>query len=97
MGPCPPNCYHKDIIQATGFSFGGILRAKSKEDFCRLKITLDVRDPLRRSIFIKLDNDFKVWLPFKYEKLPSFYFGCGRMSHSLQGCAMVEKSVQELP
>ncbi|MBA0773021.1 hypothetical protein Gotri_008324, partial [Gossypium trilobum] len=35
-------------------------------------------------------NGNKVWIPFKYEKLPTFYFGCGRLGHGLQECTAIK-------
>ncbi|KAK5802422.1 hypothetical protein PVK06_030013 [Gossypium arboreum] len=45
--------------------------------------------PLRRGIFVLSDNSVKSWISFKYEKLPIFCFGCGRIRHSLNDCLML--------
>lgn len=84
-------------MHAIGSSFGGILGAKSKGDFCRIRVMLDVREPLGRGIFIKTDNDCKSWILFKYEKLPSFCFGCERIGHGVQSCSVVGKAIKDLP
>lgn len=39
----------------------------------------------------------KTWIPFKYENLPIFCFGCGRMRHGLKECDTIPAKVQELP
>lgn len=71
-------------MHAVGSNFGGVIRSESKGEFCRLKVRLDVRRPLQRGVFISTKNLEKVWLPFKYENLPVFYFGCGRMGHGVK-------------
>ncbi|MBA0876140.1 hypothetical protein Goshw_026519, partial [Gossypium schwendimanii] len=45
--------------------------------------------PVRRGIFVSIDNVNKVWVPFKYENLPMFCFGCGRMGHGLKNCTQI--------
>ncbi|MBA0862400.1 hypothetical protein Goshw_007960, partial [Gossypium schwendimanii] len=46
--------------------------------------------PLRRGIFVSIGNENRVWIPFKYEKLPTFCFGCGRLGHGLQECTAIK-------
>ncbi|MBA0736548.1 hypothetical protein Gogos_010090 [Gossypium gossypioides] len=53
---------------------------------CRLRIKLNVQKPLRRGIFVSIGNWNRFWIHFKYEKLPTFCFGCGRLGHGLQEC-----------
>ncbi|MBA0679210.1 hypothetical protein Goari_010997 [Gossypium aridum] len=79
----------KDLLHAIGATFGGVLRYEINEDFCQLRINLDVQRPLRRGIFVSTDDVNKVWVPFKYENLPMFCFGCGRMGHGLSNCTQI--------
>ncbi|MBA0878137.1 hypothetical protein Goshw_017310 [Gossypium schwendimanii] len=37
-----------------------------------------------------MGNGNRVWIPFKYEKLPTFCFGCGRLGHALQECTVIK-------
>ncbi|MBA0813634.1 hypothetical protein Gohar_027466 [Gossypium harknessii] len=71
----------KDLLHAIGATFGGVLRSEINENSCRLRVNLDVQRPLRRGIFVSTNAVSKVWVPFKYENLPMFYFGCGRLGH----------------
>ncbi|MBA0685278.1 hypothetical protein Goari_012949, partial [Gossypium aridum] len=84
--PCLPEFDKKDLLYAIGVTFGGIIRYEINGDFCRHRIQLDVQKPLRRGIFVLIDNQRKSWISFKYEKLLTFYFGCGRMRHGLKEC-----------
>ncbi|MBA0551280.1 hypothetical protein Golob_022173, partial [Gossypium lobatum] len=45
----------KDLLHAIGGTFGGVLRSEISEEFCRLRINLDVQKPLRRGIFAVTD------------------------------------------
>jgi hypothetical protein len=53
--------------------------------FLRLKASIDPRKPLKRGTVIKSqDRNLKVY--FKYERLPTFCFVCGRIGHQLKEC-----------
>ncbi|MFQ6650879.1 hypothetical protein Gotur_022287, partial [Gossypium turneri] len=41
----------------------------------------------RKCIFVSMDNRNKWWISFKYEKLPIFCFGCGRVGYGLLDCS----------
>ncbi|MBA0759980.1 hypothetical protein Gotri_022782 [Gossypium trilobum] len=86
IGPCLPEFDKKDLLHAIRVTFGGVLRSEINGEFCRLRIKLNVQKPLRRGIFVLRDNGNRYWIPFKYEKLPKFYFGCGKLGHDLQEC-----------
>ncbi|KAF5465302.1 hypothetical protein F2P56_015322 [Juglans regia] len=59
-----------------GCGWGSILRAK---------VEVDITKPLIRGRLLTVDRSQK-WIPFKYERLPSFCFECGSILHSKQ-CA----------
>lgn len=39
-----------------------------------------------QGIFVSTENQCMSWIPFKYEKLPTFCFGCSLMGHELTKC-----------
>lgn len=86
MGSCSQEFNKKDLLHAIGVTFGGVIRSEIAGDLCHLKINLDVQKPLLRGIFVSIDDKNKSWISFKYEKLPVFCFGCGRIGHSLNDC-----------
>lgn len=90
IGPCLPEFDKKDLLHAIGVTFGGVLRSEINGKFCHLRIILDVQKPIRRGIFVSKDNQRKSWISFKYEKLPTFCFGSGRMGHGLQECVGIK-------
>ncbi|KAH1128958.1 hypothetical protein J1N35_000336 [Gossypium stocksii] len=72
-----------ELIQLTG-------------ETCRIKILLDEKKPLRRGIFITVGTKRSVWLPFKYESLPNFCFGCGIMAHIVKDCNDMMKQWKDI-
>lgn len=53
--------------------------------FMHIKVKVDIRKPLKRWTIIKYQNRrLKVF--FKYERLPTFCFACGRIGNQLKNC-----------
>ncbi|CAN0877343.1 hypothetical protein LINGRAHAP2_LOCUS11830, partial [Linum grandiflorum] len=54
---------------------------KTNDSFLRIRVTLDTTKPLKRTKKISHPGKTPIICQFRYEKLPVFYFICGRMSH----------------
>lgn len=89
IGSCLPEFDKKDLLHVIGITFGGVIRSEISEEWCRLKINLNVQKPLRRGIFVSSDNRNQNWISFKYEKLPLFCYGCGRLGHGIPECSVL--------
>lgn len=96
VGLYPPECDREELMQAINSTFGRVLSLKTKGVFSRMRVTVDVRKPLRQGIFMLTDSKLKCWVPLKYENLPNFYFGCGRLGHNLKDCREVSDEVKAL-
>ncbi|GAV84207.1 DUF4283 domain-containing protein/zf-CCHC_4 domain-containing protein [Cephalotus follicularis] len=59
---------------------------KGSNQFIKLWIGIDVRSPLRRGMKFLIGSSKKTWLTFQYEKLPNFFYHCGRIGHTLREC-----------
>ncbi|TYI74850.1 hypothetical protein E1A91_D07G233300v1, partial [Gossypium mustelinum] len=77
----------KDLLHAIGVTFGGVIRSEILGEFCRLRVLLNVQKPLRRGIFVSIGSGNKSWIPFKYEKLPTYCFGYGKLGHGIHDCS----------
>ena len=55
-------------------------------DFLRVRVEIDVSNPICRGRKIALTADEFIWVAFKYEKLPNFCYWCGRVSHADKEC-----------
>ncbi|CAN1754102.1 hypothetical protein LINPERHAP1_LOCUS5395 [Linum perenne] len=58
----------------------------STEMVMRIRVRLDVREPLRREKKLKRPSGELALAKFRYEKLPTFCFICGRLGHIDRHC-----------
>lgn len=54
--------------------------------YIRVRVTLDVFQPLCRGRIIRLEGGEKVWVNFKYERLPNICYRCGCFDHGDRDC-----------
>ena len=52
----------------------------------RLRVSLDVRKPLKRRMRLKRTGGDWFWVDFKYERLNAFCFICGLLGHTERNC-----------
>nr|POE50972.1 hypothetical protein CFP56_31126 [Quercus suber] len=52
----------------------------------RVRVELEIDKPLRRGAYIASSEGERLWLTFKYERLPSVCFVCGRLGHDKKHC-----------
>ena len=55
-------------------------------NFLCVHVEIDVLKPLCRGRRVALDDNEEIWVSFKYEKLPNFYYWCGLISHDGKDC-----------
>lgn len=54
--------------------------------YMRIRVAIDVGQPLKKQMKIKKVGGEWIWIHFKYERLPSFCFYCGRIGHTEKFC-----------
>ena len=65
--------------------------------FIRVRVTLDVFQPLCRGRIIRVDEGKKIWVNFRYERLPNLCYWCGYLDHGDKECDIWIQSKGTLP
>lgn len=53
-----------------------------------VKVNLDISLSLCRGRIVSLENGDKIWVSFKYERLPNICYWCGWLDHSDKDCSL---------
>ena len=79
----------EQLCEAAGMVNVGTEEAETEGDnFLRVRVTVDISQPLCRGRVVLLDSGKEMWVPFKYERLPSLCFWCGCLTHDDRDCAL---------
>ncbi|XP_058784267.1 uncharacterized protein LOC131659014 [Vicia villosa] len=62
--------------------------------FLRIKVMVNLKEPLKRGTVVTF-KEKKIRVHFKYERLPTFCFVCGRIGHQIKDCEAVEELNEE--
>ena len=54
--------------------------------FLRVRVEVQLDKPLRRGGFVKNDENDRIWVDFRYERLPIFCYKCGILGHDDKHC-----------
>ncbi|XP_058746072.1 uncharacterized protein LOC131618942 [Vicia villosa] len=89
--------------EAMARKLGGILGSLEEVDqndahrngrFLRIKVSIDLKQPLKRGTVVRFkEKNLRVF--FKYERLPTFCFVCGKVGHQLKDCDSVGELSEE--
>ena len=60
--------------------------------FMRIRVELPINRPLRRGGYLRTMEGEKTWVTFKYERLPTICFACGRIGHDVRHCEVAIES-----
>ncbi|XP_024033517.1 uncharacterized protein LOC112095650 [Citrus clementina] len=80
------------ILQSLGNYIGSFLESDENNlkgvwrNYMRLRVTLDVRKPLKRRMRLKRTGGEWFWVDFKYERLNVFCFICGLLGRTERNC-----------
>ena len=56
--------------------------------FLRIRVEVPINKPLRRGGWLTSPEGEKIWVHYKYERLPLFCFCCGFLGHEDRSCLM---------
>ncbi|KAH9670971.1 reverse transcriptase domain-containing protein [Citrus sinensis] len=62
------------------------------KNYMRIRVTTDVRKPLKRRMKLKKAGGDWLWIDFKYERLNIFCFICGLLGHTEKQCPKLYES-----
>ncbi|KAL9411935.1 hypothetical protein AB3S75_045523 [Citrus x aurantiifolia] len=65
------------------------------QNYMRLRVSLDVRKPLKRRMRLKRTGGEWFWVDFKYERLNVFCFICGLLGHTERNCPSLYDGVDD--
>ncbi|XP_019093987.1 PREDICTED: uncharacterized protein LOC109129705 [Camelina sativa] len=97
----PVNYYTKDTIQEIAECVGQVLQVvfdqeKSQvQDYVRVRVLLDVSNPLRNSKEVQLPSGEIVLVSFDYERIRKRCFQCQRLTHEKNRCSFKQSVIKE--
>ncbi|KAL0360785.1 UNVERIFIED_CONTAM: hypothetical protein Sradi_3763000 [Sesamum radiatum] len=84
----------RDVVEATGARLGTVIECALSqaqlgwESKIRVKVSLDVRKPLKRGLCLRSPGGKELMVSFTYEKLPMFCHECGVLGHIIRDCEL---------
>ena len=60
--------------------------------FMRIRVELPIDRPLQRGGYLRNMEGEKTWVTFRYERLPTIGFACGRIGHDVRHCEVAIES-----
>lgn len=100
----PSGMVSEKILDSIGSQVGDVTKMDPTntngmwKQYMRIRVALNIEKPLKRRIKLKCENGSWSWINFKYERLGTFCFVCGRIGHSDRDCEIVyansEKTVE---
>ena len=81
----------KEVAEEICSLVGEVCRSKTHPTeeggcFVRVRVKVDVTQPLCRGRVVNLEEGDRVWVSFKYERLPIICYWCGRLDHDDRDC-----------
>ncbi|XP_074355882.1 uncharacterized protein LOC141695542 [Apium graveolens] len=78
------------FMESDARNFKGMFR-----DYLRIRVAIDISRPLKSQMHIKKPRREWLWIKFKYERLPSFCFYCGKIGHTEKFCEILFDNPQD--
>lgn len=84
--------YNRSMAERLGNAIGRFVdydngRGFGWKESLRVRVTLDIGNPLRHGIKVRLAEPLgSIWTPIRYKKLPELCSFCGRIGHQSKDC-----------
>ncbi|KAL8461739.1 hypothetical protein ACS0TY_033007 [Phlomoides rotata] len=72
-----------EVLNVDSTSMDGFSRS------VRVRVQVDIRKLMKQGTKVEINNT-SLWIPFKYECLPAFYYVCGMLGHMKRECDLGE-------
>ena len=92
---------YEEVVIEIGCKLGNVLEVNKQSmqadqaKYIKVRINLPIDKPLRRGGYISVEDGERCWVTFKYERLPTFYFLCGKLGHDDKHCGETLKEHQQ--
>ncbi|KAF3964505.1 hypothetical protein CMV_011216 [Castanea mollissima] len=91
MHGLPKSMLKPEVAMELGEKLGVVRSANHTNEmiggnFIRVRVEIDVSEPLCRGRRVVLNDKDEVWVSLKYEKLSNFCYWCGKVSHTEKEC-----------
>ncbi|KAL3717122.1 hypothetical protein ACJRO7_008666 [Eucalyptus globulus] len=60
-------------------------KGNSNSKFGKAKVKINLEMPLKTGVLLNLENK-RLWVEFKYERLPNYCYSCGKIGHYASDC-----------
>jgi hypothetical protein len=96
----PIHCKTTAMGNHLGSQLGKVVEAAlydypQKARIVKIKVCINVEDPIRPGMFIGNTKDGITWVDFRYENLPMFCFKCGLIGHIEDKCSYTTPALAE--
>ena len=83
----------KEVALSVGESLGPVIMPGDESEwrggnFLRVRVAIDVSEPLCRGRRVEFDEDKEGWMSFTYERMPNLCYWCGLLMHDEKDCAI---------
>ncbi|KAK9988603.1 hypothetical protein SO802_028842 [Lithocarpus litseifolius] len=90
----------KDVRREIGYKLGSVIEVDKRSwqanqaKFIRVRVNLPIDKSLRKGGNIAIVDGDRFWVSFRYERLPTFYYVCGKIGHDEKHCSVKQDGQQ---
>ena len=89
----PYSLLSSEVANSLGATLGEVTLPKDQTEmrggnFLRVRVAIDVSEPLCRGRRVKFDENEEGWVSFMYERLPNLCYWCGHLTHDDNDCSL---------
>lgn len=91
----PPERTTETIIRNAASKLGAVKEIRPSLKTGKARVEIGLAASLKTGTFLNVGG-FKLWVDFKYERLPNYCYSCGRIGHYMTYCTFVPYEESEL-